>query len=127
MNTVLVCSQTSSTRDRLLEELSQAFMVQAVHTHNDVLEHVKETPTDIVVAEARRDHFADFLRRILEMRPEAMVHLFQDGWVFCYYPLKRPSHALMHAIDKAGLAYPSGLTRRAPAARPTDDALVINA
>jgi hypothetical protein len=127
MKTVLVCSQTSTTRDRLLEELSQAFVVQAVHTHNDVLEHVRETPTDIILAEARRDHFADFLRRILEMRPEAAVHLFQDSWVFCHYPLKRPSHALMHAVDGAGLAYPSGLVRRSGAPRTAEDRLVINA
>ncbi len=126
MNTVLVCAHTSATRDRLLEELAQSFMVQAVHTHNDVLEHLKETATDVVIAEARRDHFADFLRRILEMRPAAQVHLFQDDWVFCHYPLKRPSPALVSAVDRAGLSYPSGLIRRSPAAQ-KDGHVVLNA
>ncbi len=127
MKTVLVCSHTSATRDRLLEELSQAFVVQAVHTHNDVLEHLKETATDIVVAEARRDHFADFLRRIIEMRPDTAVHLFQDNWIFCHYPLKRPTHAMIHAMEAAGLSYPSGLIRRAAAPQGGDERFVINA
>jgi hypothetical protein len=127
MKTILVCSHTSLMRDRLLEELSQGFSVQAVHTHNDVLDYLKEFPVNVVVAEARRDHFADFLRRIIEMRPETAVHLFQDSYVFCHYPLKQPSHALMHALDAAGLAYPSGLIRRAPVPQISDDHLVINA
>lgn len=126
MKTVLVCSHTSATRDRLLEELAQGFMVQAVLTHNEVLEHLKETAMDVVVAEARKDHFADFLRRILEMRPSTSVHLFQDDWVFCHYPMKKPQHALMHAVDRAGLSYPRTPAFRAPAGA-ADDKLLLNA
>ncbi len=62
------------------------------------------------------------------MRPTRRVHLFQDSWIFCHYPLKRPTHLLMNAIEGAGLAYPSGLIRRTPAApREAEDRLVINA
>jgi len=126
MKTVLVFSLASAIRDRLLEEFSQNFEVQAASSHVDIIENLKEESWDVVVVEARRDYFAILLRAIIAVRPGAQVYLFQDTLVFCQYPLNRRPVAVAHAFERAGLLLPGGAGAQ-PRAAPSAATVQLNA
>lgn len=122
MKTVLLCAPTREFRVRLQAELAQeGFTVETADGHNEVLALLKEKRRDAVVAEARRDRFADFLRQLLTLRPGTIVHLFQDDLVFCHFPQNRQPVSLLFALDNAGLTLPGS---RKPL--PAPEAVVLN-
>lgn len=124
MKTVLVCSSARETRERLEAELArEGFAVEVVGGHDDILSLLKEGRRDVVVAEARRDRFAWFLRSLLALRPGTLVHLFQDDLVFCHHPPNRQPVSLLFALDNAGLFLPG--SRMAPMV--SSDAVVLDA
>ena len=107
MKSVLVCSPSKSINERLAGELSRAgFVVDMAADHAEVLAMLKEEKRDVVVAEARRDRFAEFLKRLLSIRPGTLVHLFEHDLVFCHYPAQRQPVPLLFALDNAGLNLP---------------------
>jgi NAD(P)-dependent dehydrogenase (short-subunit alcohol dehydrogenase family) len=107
MPTVLICSPTRSVGIRLARELAaEGYDVDSAVGHAEVLELLREEPRDVVVAEARRDRFAEFLRRVIALRPGALVHLFERHIVFCHYPMNDQPVPLIYALDNAGLILP---------------------
>jgi len=107
MKSVVVFTYQKAIYDRLAAQLTyEGFAVELAQGQQHVVELVREARRDIVIAEARRDHFADFLRNLLRIQPDLLVHLFNDQRVFCHYPMGRQPISLLFAIDNAGLTYP---------------------
>jgi CheY-like chemotaxis protein len=126
MKSVIVCSPSKSTSERVATELSRAgFVVDMAADHAEVLALIKEEKRDIVVAEARRDRFAEFLKRLLSIRPGTLVHLFEHDLVFCHYPAQRQPVPLLFALDNAGLNLPGKHIVQPPPA--TADSVFLNA
>ena len=126
MKSVLVCSPSKFTNERLAGELSRAgFVVDMAADHAEVLALLKEEKRDAVVAEARRDRFAEFLKRLLSIRPGTLVHLFEHDLVFCHYPAQRQPVPLLFALDNAGLNLP-GKRSMQPASK-ADESVLLNA
>lgn len=108
MKSVLVCTSSKDVYQKLSACLAEdGVTVEAAYSHADVLNRIQEGRRDAVIAEARRDHFADFLRSLCRMQPDLLVHLVSDGRIFCHYPFSGQPVPLLFALDNAGLILPS--------------------
>lgn len=130
MKSVIVCTSSKDVFQRLSTLLAaEDIVVEAAYSHSDVLSYVEEARRLAVIVEARRDHFADLLRNLCRLQSDILVHLVQDGRVFCHYPFSRQPVSLLFAIDNAGLSFPAMASPAGASAVPIADggSIVLNA
>jgi hypothetical protein len=126
---VLLQIQQASLRGELEASLADAgYAIERARTPEDVVAALKEEPKLALIAETRRDGFAQLLRSAHRLRPGMPIHMIDGAAVFCFHPLSRQPSALIDAILAGGVSISQHLLRhtlRLGARPPKTDSFLV--
>ncbi len=112
MKTALICTPTETIRSGLQSNLTTAdYVVDHALNHSEIYEILKYERRTVLISEARKDQFADFLRLSINRSPGITVFMMSGSQIFCLYPYRRVSSHLLSALTRAGITFPEQLLR----------------
>jgi hypothetical protein len=82
----------------------EGFATTTARSMDELVAALRGGGADVVVAEARREAFADFLKTAIRLQPRAVVYLIDGGAVFCRFPMRGRHPDVVAAIRGAGVS-----------------------